>query len=213
MSTDTNHNVPGLRHSAEVVTHHNICRATSGAACRCWPARRSRWSTGSDVGEAANRTVEMTVPRMAQVTDRGLEPAATSRFTVGKRSRPPGAEPERRDPSVATVTTRCDLEGPPWPRPTSRSTISYDRATGGWPWYSPGPPRRALLIAQEGTAVPALRSSTSKVPRPPTATPPPSVTCPSPSHADHVEVDGAPHGLLWTRADEVNGALLRFVTG
>jgi pimeloyl-ACP methyl ester carboxylesterase len=39
------------------------------------------------------------------------------------------------------------------------------------------------------------------------------VTCPSPSHADHVEVDGAPHGLLWTRADEVNGALLRFVTG
>ncbi len=31
--------------------------------------------------------------------------------------------------------------------------------------------------------------------------------------ADYVEVDGAPHGLLWTHADEVNGALLRFVTG
>jgi non-heme chloroperoxidase len=32
-------------------------------------------------------------------------------------------------------------------------------------------------------------------------------------HADYVEVDGAPHGLLWTHADEVNEALLRFVTG
>jgi pimeloyl-ACP methyl ester carboxylesterase len=31
--------------------------------------------------------------------------------------------------------------------------------------------------------------------------------------ADYVEIDGAPHGLLWTHADEVNGALLRFVTG
>lgn len=30
--------------------------------------------------------------------------------------------------------------------------------------------------------------------------------------ADYVEVDGAPHGLLWTHADEVNEALLRFVT-
>lgn len=32
-------------------------------------------------------------------------------------------------------------------------------------------------------------------------------------HADYVEVDGAPHGLLWTHADDVNEALLRFVTG
>jgi pimeloyl-ACP methyl ester carboxylesterase len=32
-------------------------------------------------------------------------------------------------------------------------------------------------------------------------------------HADYVEVDGAPHGLLWTHADEVNEALLRFVKG
>ena len=31
--------------------------------------------------------------------------------------------------------------------------------------------------------------------------------------AEYVEVDGAPHGLLWTHADEVNEALLRFVTG
>ena len=31
-------------------------------------------------------------------------------------------------------------------------------------------------------------------------------------HADYVEVDGAPHGLLWTHADEVNGTLLRFLT-
>lgn len=29
--------------------------------------------------------------------------------------------------------------------------------------------------------------------------------------AEYVEVDGAPHGLLWTHADEVNEALLRFV--
>ncbi len=29
--------------------------------------------------------------------------------------------------------------------------------------------------------------------------------------ADYVEIDGAPHGLLWTHADEVNEALLRFV--
>ncbi|MFI7669137.1 alpha/beta fold hydrolase [Nocardia sp. NPDC049526] len=29
--------------------------------------------------------------------------------------------------------------------------------------------------------------------------------------ADYVEVDGAPHGLLWTHAAEVNEALLRFV--
>jgi non-heme chloroperoxidase len=26
--------------------------------------------------------------------------------------------------------------------------------------------------------------------------------------ADYVEVEGAPHGLLWTHADEVNSALL-----
>ncbi len=32
-------------------------------------------------------------------------------------------------------------------------------------------------------------------------------------HAVYVEVDGAPHGLLWTHADEVNETLLRFVTG
>lgn len=30
--------------------------------------------------------------------------------------------------------------------------------------------------------------------------------------ATYVEVDGAPHGLLWTHADEVNEALLTFVT-
>jgi len=29
--------------------------------------------------------------------------------------------------------------------------------------------------------------------------------------ADYVEVDGAPHGLLWTHADEVNEALLNFL--
>ena len=29
--------------------------------------------------------------------------------------------------------------------------------------------------------------------------------------ADYVEIDGAPHGLLWTHADEVNAALLAFV--
>ncbi|MFN3600980.1 MAG: alpha/beta fold hydrolase [Dietzia sp.] len=30
-------------------------------------------------------------------------------------------------------------------------------------------------------------------------------------HADYIEVEGAPHGLLWTHAEEVNAALLRFV--
>lgn len=30
-------------------------------------------------------------------------------------------------------------------------------------------------------------------------------------HADYVEVEGAPHGLLWTHADEVNSALLAFL--
>ncbi len=30
--------------------------------------------------------------------------------------------------------------------------------------------------------------------------------------ADYVEIDGAPHGLLWTHADEVNQALLTFLT-
>lgn len=29
--------------------------------------------------------------------------------------------------------------------------------------------------------------------------------------AEYVEVEGAPHGLLWTHADEVNKALLAFV--
>ena len=29
--------------------------------------------------------------------------------------------------------------------------------------------------------------------------------------AEYVEIDGAPHGLLWTHADEVNAALLAFV--
>ena len=29
--------------------------------------------------------------------------------------------------------------------------------------------------------------------------------------ADYVEVEGAPHGLLWTHADEVNEALLAFL--
>ena len=31
--------------------------------------------------------------------------------------------------------------------------------------------------------------------------------------AEYVEIDGAPHGLLWTHADEVNAALLDFVNG
>jgi non-heme chloroperoxidase len=31
--------------------------------------------------------------------------------------------------------------------------------------------------------------------------------------AKYVELDGAPHGLLWTHADEVNAALLEFVQG
>lgn len=31
--------------------------------------------------------------------------------------------------------------------------------------------------------------------------------------ADYVEIEGAPHGLLWTHAAEVNEALLRFVKG
>ncbi|MFJ9119348.1 alpha/beta fold hydrolase [Streptomyces sp. NPDC102394] len=30
-------------------------------------------------------------------------------------------------------------------------------------------------------------------------------------HADYVEVEGAPHGLLWTHAEEVNSALLAFL--
>ena len=30
-------------------------------------------------------------------------------------------------------------------------------------------------------------------------------------HADYVEIEGAPHGLLWTHADEVNAALLSFL--
>jgi pimeloyl-ACP methyl ester carboxylesterase len=29
--------------------------------------------------------------------------------------------------------------------------------------------------------------------------------------AQYVEIDGAPHGLLWTHTDEVNSALLSFV--
>lgn len=29
--------------------------------------------------------------------------------------------------------------------------------------------------------------------------------------AEYLEIDGAPHGLLWTHAAEVNTALLRFV--
>ena len=29
--------------------------------------------------------------------------------------------------------------------------------------------------------------------------------------ADYVEIEGAPHGLLWTHADEVNAALADFV--
>ena len=31
--------------------------------------------------------------------------------------------------------------------------------------------------------------------------------------ADYVEIEGAPHGLLWTHGDEVNDALLRFLRG
>ncbi len=30
-------------------------------------------------------------------------------------------------------------------------------------------------------------------------------------HADYIEIEGAPHGLLWTHADEVNAALLAFL--
>jgi non-heme chloroperoxidase len=33
------------------------------------------------------------------------------------------------------------------------------------------------------------------------------------SEATFVEIDGAPHGLLWTHADEVNKALLDFLAG
>ncbi len=29
--------------------------------------------------------------------------------------------------------------------------------------------------------------------------------------AEYVEIEGAPHGLLWTHADEVNQALLTFL--
>jgi non-heme chloroperoxidase len=29
--------------------------------------------------------------------------------------------------------------------------------------------------------------------------------------ASYVEIEGAPHGLLWTHADEVNTALLTFL--
>ena len=31
--------------------------------------------------------------------------------------------------------------------------------------------------------------------------------------AEYVEVEGAPHGLLWTHAEEVNAALLEFLSG
>ncbi|MER7540703.1 alpha/beta hydrolase, partial [Streptomyces sp. NPDC097704] len=30
--------------------------------------------------------------------------------------------------------------------------------------------------------------------------------------AEYVEIEGAPHGLLWTHANEVNEALLKFLT-
>ena len=30
-------------------------------------------------------------------------------------------------------------------------------------------------------------------------------------HAEYVEIDGAPHGMLWTHADQVNAVLLQFV--
>jgi non-heme chloroperoxidase len=30
--------------------------------------------------------------------------------------------------------------------------------------------------------------------------------------AEYVEMDGAPHGLLWTHGDEVNGLLMAFIT-
>lgn len=32
-------------------------------------------------------------------------------------------------------------------------------------------------------------------------------------HAEYVEIDGAPHGMLWTHADQVNAVLLQFVAG
>jgi pimeloyl-ACP methyl ester carboxylesterase len=30
-------------------------------------------------------------------------------------------------------------------------------------------------------------------------------------HADYIEIEGAPHGLLWTHADDVNAALRAFL--
>jgi peroxiredoxin len=32
-------------------------------------------------------------------------------------------------------------------------------------------------------------------------------------NAEYVELEGAPHGMLWTHAVEVNDALLRFLAG
>ncbi|KAA9130218.1 alpha/beta fold hydrolase, partial [Microbacterium caowuchunii] len=29
--------------------------------------------------------------------------------------------------------------------------------------------------------------------------------------AEYIEIDGAPHGMLWTHANEVNAALLPFI--
>jgi len=31
--------------------------------------------------------------------------------------------------------------------------------------------------------------------------------------SQYVQIDGAPHGMLWTHADEVNKALLDFIAG
>ncbi|WP_369404423.1 alpha/beta fold hydrolase [Streptomyces albus] len=32
-------------------------------------------------------------------------------------------------------------------------------------------------------------------------------------HAEYVEIEGAPHGLLWTHAEEVTDALTGFLRG
>ena len=40
---------------------------------------------------------------------------------------------------------------------------------------------------------------------------PPAASAPLLPDAEYVEVEGAPHGLLWTHADDVNAALLAFV--
>jgi pimeloyl-ACP methyl ester carboxylesterase len=38
-----------------------------------------------------------------------------------------------------------------------------------------------------------------------------SIAAAASASAEYVEIEGAPHGLLWTYADEVNAALLTFL--